>query len=235
MTAWLATTLLLVLTFAAFAAALWLYRLNRGRPTLQALMHPLVTGPLMVSGILVASHIDYDQYREANQLFFFLLGTTTVALAIPLHQQFHYIRRLLKPLIMTLSFGASFAVLSALIIAWLLGGTMETLISLAPKSVTTPIALGLSEKIGGIPALTAGVVVFTGVVGAVMGPMLFRWLGITDDRIIGFVTGICAHGVGTTRAFEISARCGAFASLGLGMTGALTAFTLPWLILFFLN
>ena len=73
MTAWLATTLLLVLTFAAFAAALWLYRLNRGRPTLQALMHPLVTGPLIVSVILVATHIDYDQYREANQLFFFLL------------------------------------------------------------------------------------------------------------------------------------------------------------------
>lgn len=235
MTTWMATILLLALTCTAFAAALWLYRVNRGRPTLQALVHPLVTGPLIVSAILVATHIDYDQYREANQLFFFLLGTTTVALAIPLHQQFHHISRLSRPLIITLIFGASFAVASALAIAWLLGGSVETLVSLAPKSVTTPIALGLSEKIGGLPALTAGAVVFTGVVGAVLGPLIFRWLGITDDRIIGFVTGICAHGVGTTRAFEISARCGAFASLGLGLTGALTAFSLPWLVIFFLD
>lgn len=136
-----------------------------------------------------------------------------------------------RPLLTTLLFGASFAVISALGIAWLLGGNSETLVSLAPKSVTTPIALGIAEKVGGLQGLTAGVVVFTGVIGAILGPLLFSKLGIRDDRIIGFVTGICAHGVGTTRAFEISSRCGAFSSLGLGMTGALTALILPWLIL----
>ena len=163
------------------------------------------------------------------------MGTATVALAIPLHQQFHHIRNLGKPLIITLLFGGSFAIISAVTVAWFFGANENTLISILPKSVTTPIALGITEKIGGQPGLTAGVVVFTGVIGAIFGPIIFRWLGITDDRIKGFVLGICAHGVGTARAFEISRKCGAFSSLGLGLTGAVTALILPWVVLSWLN
>ncbi len=227
--------LLLLLTFTAFGGAFWLYRLNKVGPILHSLLHPLVTAPLVVSAMLLLTNIDYQQYQRANQPLFFLLGTATVAFAIPLHQQFHRIRNLAKPLIITLLFGASFAVISALSIAWLLGASVETLVSSAPKSVTTPIALGISEKIGGNPSLTAGIVVFTGVIGAVIGPLLFRYLGIRDDRIKGFILGICAHGVGTARAFEISGRCGAFSSLGLGLTGVITALALPWLVLLFLT
>lgn len=228
---WLLLAALLALTGVAFALAFRLYRSCGKHPSLQALLHPLVTGPLLVAAVLLLTDIDYHHYRRANSPFFFLLGTATVALAIPLHQQFHHIRQLARPLLATLLFGATFAVLSALAIAWLLGASPETLVSLAPKSVTTPIALGIAEKVGGLPGLTAGVVVVTGVIGAIFGPPMFRKLGITDERIIGFVTGICAHGVGTTRAFELSSRCGAFSSLGLGLTGALTALILPWLII----
>lgn len=231
MTSVLTTLTLFALTGAAFFIAFTLYRASHARPAIQALLHPLVVGPLLVTGVLLLTGVSYSHYRQANSPFFYLLGTATVALAIPLHQQFHHIRRLARPLLTTLLFGASFAVISALGIAWLLGGNSETLVSLAPKSVTTPIALGIAEKVGGLQGLTAGVVVFTGVIGAILGPLLFSKLGIRDDRIIGFVNGICAHGVGTTRAFEISSRCGAFSSLGLGMTGALTALILPWLIL----
>ncbi len=234
MKSWLLLAALLALTGIAFALSFRLYQAFKSRPAIQALLHPLVTGPLLVSAVLLLCGIDYSQYRQANSPFFFLLGTATVALAIPLHQQFHHIRQLAKPLMATLLFGSSFAVISALGIAWLLGASPETLVSLAPKSVTTPIALGIAEKVGGVPGLTAGIVVFTGVIGAILGPLLFSKLGVTDERIIGFVTGICAHGVGTTRAFEISSRCGAFSSLGLGLTGALTALILPWLILWFL-
>lgn len=223
--------LLLLLTFAAFGGAFWLYRLNTLGPILHSLLHPLVTAPLLVSIILLLINIDYPQYQRANQPLFFLLGTATVAFAIPLHQQFHRIRNLAKPLLITLLFGASFAVISALAIAWLLGASEQTLISSAPKSVTTPIALGISEKVGGNASLTAGIVVFTGVIGAIFGPLLFRCLGISDDRIKGFILGICAHGVGTARAFEISGKCGAFSSLGLGLTGAITALILPWVVL----
>ena len=224
-------TLLLALTFAAFIAAFWLYSSCNKRPILHSLFHPLVTAPLIVSVILFFTEINYQHYREANQPLFFLLGTATVALAIPLHQQFHNIRSLAKPLLITLLFGASFAIITALVIGWSLGASTSTLISMAPKSVTTPIALGISGKIAGIPSLTAGIVVFTGVVGAIFGPPLFHRMGINDDRIKGFVLGICAHGVGTARAFEISGKCGAFASLGLGLTGALTAIILPWLVI----
>lgn len=233
MKSWLLLAALLALTGIAFALSFRLYQAFKSRPAIQALLHPLVTGPLLVSAVLLLCGIDYSQYRQANSPFFFLLGTATVALAIPLHQQFHHIRQLAKPLMATLLFGASFAVISALGIAWLLGASPETLVSLAPKSVTTPIALGIAEKVGGVPGLTAGIVVFTGVIGAILGPLLFSKLGVIDERIIGFVTGICAHGVGTTRAFEISSRCGAFSSLGLGLTGALTALVLPWIILWF--
>lgn len=228
-------TLLLTLTFVAFSAAFWLYSANKTQPIIHSLLHPLVTAPVMVAAVLLLANIDYQQYREANQPLFFLLGTATVALAIPLHQQFHNIRSLAKPLLTTLLFGASFAIISALVTAWLLGATIDTLVSLTPKSVTTPIALGIAEKIGGDPSLTAGVVVFTGVVGAIFGPILFRWLAITDDRIKGFVLGLCAHGVGTARAFEISGKCGAFSSLGLSLTGALTAMVLPWVVIFILK
>lgn len=227
--------LLLLSTFGAFIVAFWVYNRNKARPVLHSLLHPLVTAPLIVFGILLLTNVDYPQYQQANQPLFFLLGTATVALAIPLHQQFHRIRSLAGPLMVTLLFGASFAVISALSIAWLLGATTETLIATAPKSVTTPIALGITEKIGGEPGLTAGIVVFTGVIGAIFGPILFRWLGINDDRIKGFVLGICSHGVGTARAFEISGKCGAFSSLGMGLTGIITALILPWVVIYLLK
>ncbi len=235
MMAWISPASLLAVTFAAFTPAFYLYKISKVPPAIHPLLHPLVTAPLLVSGLLLLVDVDYSQYRQANSPLFFLLGTATVALAIPLHQQFHHIRKLVKPLLITLLFGASFAVISALSVAWLLGASIDTLISLTPKSVTTPIALGITEKIGGEPGLTAGVVVFTGVVGAAFGPILFRWLNITDDRIKGFVLGISAHAVGTARAFEISSRCGAFASLGLGLTGILTAALLPWVVTAFLR
>lgn len=224
--------LLLMLTFLAFSLAFWLYGAKKSRPVISSLLHPLVTAPLLVSAALLLINIDYNDYRKANQPLFFLLGTATVALAIPLHQQFHHIRSLTKPLLLTLLFGATVAVITALSIAWIFGATPETLISVAPKSVTTPIALGIADKINGEPGLTAGIVVYTGVIGAIFGPALFHWLGIVDDRIKGFVLGICAHGVGTARAFEVSGKCGAFSSLGLGLTGATTAMILPWIIIY---
>ena len=230
-TTWVIPTGLLMLTLGMFSVSFWLYQQCKASSVIHSLLHPLVTAPLLIGGLLLVLDIDYSQYRHANSPFFFLLGTATVALAIPLHQQFHHIRTLAKPLLITLLFGASFAVISALSIAWALGASVDTLISLSPKSVTTPIALGITEKIGGHPGLTAGTVVFTGVVGAISGPWIFRWLKITDDRISGFVMGISAHGVGTARAFEISNRCGAFSSLGLGLTGTLTAIVLPWIVI----
>ncbi len=219
--------LFMVLTVGIYLPCLWLFRHCHQR----VLLHPLSSACVLLALVLWALNIDYANYQEGNRLFYWLLGPSTVALAVPLHQQFDRIRLLAQPLLLTLLVGLLAAPLCALSVAWLLGAEPATLLAMAPKSVTTPIALGIATEIGAIGELTAGVVIFTGVVGALAGPGLLARLGLRDPRLVGFTLGINAHGVGTARAFEIDPLCGAFASLALGLTGALTALTLPTVVL----
>ena len=129
----------------------------------------------------------------------------------------------------------SLASLSALGLAFALGVEINVLTSLAPKSVTTPIALRIAEKIGGDPSMTTGIVVVTGIMGIIFGPIIFKILNIQDDRIKGYILGISAHAIGSAKAFKISQRCGSFAVLGLGVTGVITAIVLPYLMLLIVN
>jgi putative effector of murein hydrolase len=118
-------------------------------------------------------------------------------------------------------------------IAWVLGAKKATLLSLAPKSVTTPIAMGIAEKIGGLPSLTAVLVVCTGIVGAVLAKYVLDALSIADHAVRGFAVGVAAHGIGTARAFQVSEEAGAFAGLAMGLNGAVTALMVPlalWLL-----
>jgi|TARA_B110000503_G_scaffold35642_1_gene58244 putative effector of murein hydrolase len=219
------------LTLFAFGAAAWVFGASQPGSVFHFFLHPLVVGPFLVTAFLILLRIDYQQYRVANEPFFFLLDTTIVALAVPLHQQFYNFRIVAKPLLTTLIFSVFFASISAVGCALMLGADISIMVSLAPKSATTPMALRIAEKIGGNLSMTAGIVVLTGITGAIFGPALFNKLGIKDDRIKGFVLGICAHGIGTAKALEISRKCGAFAILGLGATGILTALILPCLVL----
>lgn len=222
---------LLALTITVFPVSLWVF--NRGQRLLwlDSLLHPLVTGSIFITLVLWLLQIDYADYQKANWPLIKLLGPATVALAIPLHNEFHHIQKMAKPLLITLVVGTLFSIVIALICAWLMGGSPETLLAVSTKTVTTPIALGIAEKILAEPGLVAGIVIFTGVVGGIAAVPLFQLLGITDDRIKGFALGINAHGVGTAKAFEISPRCGAFSSLAMSLTGALVALFLPWIIL----
>jgi predicted murein hydrolase (TIGR00659 family) len=216
----------LLLTLLAYQLGLMVYQ-RFGR---NILLHPITTAAIVISVILTSFNIPYREYLQANQLLHFLLGPATVALAIPLYQEFHNIRRMALPILVTVVVGGSFAAASAVAIAHGLGGTGTTLLSLFPKSVTTPIAMGVSESIGGLPTLTAGVVVFTGIIGALLSPLAFALVRLNDPRQQGVVLGINAHGVGTARAFELNPSSGAFASLAMGLTGAFTALTLPYLV-----
>jgi len=222
---------LLTLTFVAFFASLHLYKWSKRWPALHPLCHPLVSGSLLVAIPLWLMPINYEHYREANGLLYQLLGPATVALAIPLHNQFHHIKGIVKPLLIALCFGAIFSVICALLVAWLLGASPETLLALTSKSVTTAIAIGIAETIAAQPGLVAGVVIFTGVFGAIIIQPLLSLFNISDDRVIGFALGINCHGAGTVKAFEISQRCGSFSSLAMSMTGILTAMLLPWIVL----
>lgn len=213
----------LTVTLVIFVAATWLNGKLNGHP----LAHPVLLAMVVLIGLLLLTGTSYDVYFEGAQFIHFLLGPATVALAIPLYDNLRQIRRLLWPLLFACLAGVSVAVSSAVGLAWLAGGRDQTLLSIAPKSVTTPIAMGIAEQIGGLPSLAAGVVLITGAVGAVAARPLFRLARIHDERAQGFALGIAAHGFGTAHALTISLRAGAFAGLGLGMAGLLTAFVLP--------
>ncbi|MBK1674088.1 hypothetical protein CKO35_12390 [Ectothiorhodospira shaposhnikovii] len=213
----------LTMTLVVFLASLWLNRRLGG----SMVLHPVLLSMALLMGILLLTGTDYDTYFDGAQFIHFMLGPATVALAIPLFEFRHEIRKLLFPLLIAGMTGACVAAASAVMMATVLGADRVTLLSLAPKSVTSPIAMGIAEKIGGLPSLTAALVLLTGAIGCMLSPLLIRLMGIEDDRVKGFAMGLSAHGFGTAQAFGISATAGAFAGLGLSLAGIMTAFLLP--------
>lgn len=213
----------LTLSLAAFQAGSVCYRLSHQF----ALFHPTVLGAVLVALVLKFFDLNFAHYLEGNHLLMFLLGPAVVALAVPLFQQLKLMRGLLVPMIVTVVSGAIVASCSAVLIAYWLGATPETLLSLAPKSITTPIAMSVAAEIGGLTTLATGAVVLTAVIGISAGPLLFKWMNISDPRIWGFCLGISAHGVGTARSFELNATAGAFSSLALCLTGTFSAIMIP--------
>lgn len=216
----------LLLTLVVFQTSLWFYNACGRR----AFVHPVAVSSVTIAALLKFGDIPYREYVQANNLIYFLLGPTTVALAIPLYREFHHIRRLALPVLLTVLLGGIFAAASAVGIAWMMGANEQVLLSLAPKSVTTPIAIGIANNIGALTTLTTGVVVFTGVIGVLLSPVVFYLLQLHDPRAQGVVLGLNAHGVGTARSFELSATNGAFATLAMGLNGAFTALTLPYIV-----
>lgn len=215
----------LTVTLAVYLAGQWLFQRSGGR----ALFNPVALAITLLVGILLATGTPYATYFQGAQFIHFLLGPATVALAIPLYLHWERVRRLLVPILAGLLAGSLTAILSAIGLDALLGASPRTLLSLAPKSVTTPVAMGIAEKIGGLPSLTAVLVILTGVIGAVAAPALLRGLRIHDDAIKGLAIGVAAHGIGTARAFQISTLAGAFAGLAIGLNALLTAVLVPLL------
>lgn len=211
------------LTLGAFFAGNWVFR-RIGRPLW---LPPVVLSAVMLSATIALLSLDYVRYQQGAQWLMLLLGPATVALGIPLYQQMHHVRALWRPILCTLPVAATLAAVYAVVIAWALGATPVVLASLAPKSVTAPIAIGITEQLGGSVPLMMGGLLVTGVVATLFVDLLSRVLAITDERILGFALGLNGHAVGTARAFEISHTAGAFASLGMGMTGVATALILP--------
>jgi predicted murein hydrolase (TIGR00659 family) len=216
----------LTLTLLAYQAAYWIYQ----RAGFNPLLNPVLLAILMLVAALHATATPYPVYFDGAQFVHFLLGPATVALAVPLYLQFGRLRRLALPLAVALLTGSVTAIVSAVGIAWLLGATDVTLLSLSPKSVTAAIAMGIAEKIGGIPSLTAVLVIMTGISGAMMAKYVLDALRVRDHGVRGFAAGVAAHGIGTARAFQVSEQAGAFAGLGMGLNGFATALLMPLLL-----
>jgi predicted murein hydrolase (TIGR00659 family) len=221
-----ATPLLgLTITLLAYQAAHSFYTWLGGNP----LANPVAVAVILIIALLSLSGTPYATYFDGAKFVHFLLGPATVALAVPLHGQLPRLKRMFGPLLLALLAGSLTAIGSAMALGSWLGASRQTVLSLAPKSVTTPIAMGVAEKIGGLPSLTAVLVVTTGVLGAIMVRGLLRLLRIdeNDHAVLGFSVGVAAHGIGTARAFQISETAGAFAALAMGLNGLLTALLLP--------
>ena len=225
---YLSTTPLLglTITLVAYSMAHQLYIFSNANP----LLNPVLTSVALLITLLLLTDTAYEKYFEGGQFVHFLLGPATVALAIPLYQQCSKLRKLFIPITIAVISGVIIGSLSSISIALLLDASIETQLSLAPKSVTAPVAMGISEQIGGLPSLTAALVVITGIIGATIGSRLFDFLGIKDDSIKGIAMGITAHGIGTARAFQISGEMGAFSGLAMALSAFATALILPWLL-----
>ena len=216
----------LTLTLVAYQAAYWLYTRSGMSPA----ANPVAIAVAIIVALLTLTGTPYATYFDGAQFVHFLLGPATVALAVPLYAQLPRLKRMLGPALVALALGSLTAIVSAIAVGWALGASRPTLMSLAPKSVTTPIAMGIAEKIGGLPSLTAVLVVTTGILGAIGAQWLFRLLRIKDEAVQGFAIGVAAHGIGTARAFQLSETMGAFAALAMGLNGLATALLLPILV-----
>ena len=222
---YLSTTPLLGLTvtLVAYQVGMWIYT----RANLNPLLNPVLIAVLILVGLLIGTGTDYQTYFDGAQFVHFMLGPATVALAVPLYQQFQKVRGSFVMILVAILAGSMTAALSAIAVAWAMGVSRQTLVSIAPKSVTAPIAMGIAEATGGVPSLTAVLVILTGIIGAVFGTWTLNALRIKDWRARGLAMGTASHGIGTARALQVNEVAGAFASLAMGLNGLATAVLLP--------
>lgn len=213
----------LTVTLAAYVAGDLLYQKCGRHP----LLNPVPIAIALIAALLWFTDIPYEDYFEGAQFVHFLLGPATVALAVPLYQQVHALKKSGPALAAGVLAGAMTASGAAVGFAWLGGASTETILSVAPKSVTAPIAMGISDQLGGLPSLTAVLVILTGITGGVLGPLVLNLVRIKDWRARGLAMGVAAHGIGTSRALQVNAVAGAFAGLAMGLNGLATALLLP--------
>jgi len=219
----------LTLTLVAYAVAWWCYV----RTGMHPLANPVLIAVALIVAALVGTRTDYRTYFDGAQFVHFLLGPAVVGLAVPLAREWESVRRLAVPIAGALVVGSLVALTSAVGLAWLLGASPATLLSLAPKSVTAPVAMGIAEKLGGLPALAAVFAVITGILGAALGKYVLDACRVRDWRARGFALGLAAHGIGTARAFQVNADAGAFAGLAFALHALVAAIAFPvgWLLL----
>jgi predicted murein hydrolase (TIGR00659 family) len=199
--------------------------------------HPLVNPVLIaiaaMGAVLIATGTPYETYFQGAQFVHFLLGPATVAIAVPLVRHRTLVLKNVLPMAAALLAGAVTAVVSVVGVTAAFGVPREILVSLAPKSVTAGIAMAISENLGGRPALTAVLVITTGVMGAVIVTPLMNALKIRDYAARGFAVGLTAHGIGTARAFAVDEIAGTFAGIAMGLNGVATSLVVPLLLQWF--
>jgi len=177
----------------------------------------------------------YSTYFAGAQFVHFLLGPATVALAIPLYENRKMVVVAILPMLVALVVGSIVAIVSIVVLAQLAGLPRAVILSLAPKSVTAGVAMGIAESLGADPSLAAVAVVLTGIIGAIIVTPLMNGTGIADFRACGFAAGLAAHGIGTARAFQVDALAGVFSGIAMGLNALVTSLLVPLAIMLLLR
>ncbi|MDA9657336.1 LrgB family protein [Alphaproteobacteria bacterium] len=213
----------LTLTIGSYLIADFIYR----KSNLFPLLNPVALSVLLVSLILILFNIQYERYFDGAKFIHFLLGPATVALAIPIYRKWDLIVSNSKAILISLILGSFFAIFITYVLSLQFKLQEELIFSLLPRSVTAPIAMGISEIIGGIPSLTAIITLITGVVGASLGVFVFDLMKLKKMEARGFSLGLASHGIGTARAMSRDKNAGVFAAVGMGLSGLITSIIVP--------
>ena len=213
----------LTLTIGSYLIADFIYR----KSNLFPLLNPVAISVLLVSLILIFFNIQYERYFEGAKFIHFLLGPATVALAVPIYKKWDLIVSNSKAIFISLIIGSVFAILVTYLLSLYFELPKELILSLLPRSVTAPIAMGISEIIGGIPSLTAIITLITGVIGASLGIFVFDLMKLKNMDARGFSLGLASHGIGTARAMSKNKNAGVFAAVGMGLSGLVTSMLVP--------
>ncbi len=198
--------------------------------TNKIILNPILVSIVIIIGALKLMGISFESYHEGCKMIEFLLKPAVVAMGVPLYHQLEKIKKQTVAIVVSQAVGCIVSIVSVVLVARLMGASKEVVLSLAPKSVTTPIAIEVSSAIGGIPALTASIVIFVGIFGSIFGYAIMKYTRVKNPVSQGLSMGTAAHAIGTSRSIEISPRFGAFSSLGLIMNGVLTAILAPYVV-----
>jgi predicted murein hydrolase (TIGR00659 family) len=212
-----------ILTWLAFEVGRWAQRRFRG----SALVNPVLIAATLIIAVLEPCGTSYETYMRGAGLIHFLLGPAAVALAVPIYDNIDRIRHGAAGVLAGIAVGATVACVSAIGLAWWLGASEGVVRSIAPKSVTTPVAIGISEEIGGRPSMTVVFVIVTGIIAAMISGRFFDWIGVRDWEARGLAAGVAGHGIATAQILSVNRTAGAFAGLAIGLTGLFTAILLP--------
>lgn len=213
---------IITLVSGVYLVALWLYR-----KTKIAILHPLLVSIPVLLGLMNVLGMQYETFRQGSRMINFLLGPSVVALGFVLWEQVEYMKSNAVSILTSIFVGSLVGIVSVIAIAHWMGADHVLIATLEPKSVTTPIAMGVAEKAGGIPAIAAVIVIIVGIFGGIVGPFVLNKLNIDSKIARGLSLGAAAHGLGTARAMELGALEGAISGLAIGLMGVMTAILVP--------
>ncbi|MEA4900932.1 LrgB family protein [Desulfitobacterium sp.] len=215
-----------IITIAIYWGAKRIYRSSNNK----ALLSPLFITPLFLIILLLWSNTPYESYNTSAKYISYALQPATIALAVPLYKYFDLFKKNALPIVLSVLFGTGVALSSSELFAHLFHLDSEMIGSLIPHSVTTPMAMDISQVIGGIPAITAVFVIITGIIGSLIGPTIIKHLKINNCIARGILLGTSAHASGTTKAFEFGTTSGTISSVSMILTGFITIFAAPIMV-----